>query len=111
MSQEHAERVWRTLEKYVLPKLQDTPIENITRRDAIDILCPLEQRQKLSTIKRLCQSLNQIMEYAVDCDIISANPLTRMIKAFETHKVEHMTTIRPEMLNELLSQLESNQRI
>ncbi|MCW4444205.1 tyrosine-type recombinase/integrase [Vibrio splendidus] len=111
ISQAHAERVWRTLEKYILPKLKNTPIETITRRDAIAILRPLEMKQKLSTIKRLCQSLNQIMEHAVDCDIISANPLTRMVKAFEKHEVEHMPTIRPEMLNQLLNQLKNNQRI
>ncbi len=107
----HAERVWRTLEKYALPKLGSVPIEDITRRDTILVLRPLEKAQKLSTIKRICQSLNQIMEYGVDSGVINANPLTRIINAFEKHGVQHMATIRPEMLGELMSRLENNKSL
>ncbi|RIH72843.1 integrase [Vibrio splendidus] len=108
ISPAHAERMWRTLELYFFPLLGEAPIDTITRRGAIEALRPLEKEKKLSTIKRICQSLNQIMEYGVDSGIIDANPLTRMINAFEKHKVEHMPTIRPEMLNTLLEQLDTN---
>ncbi|MDG3085495.1 tyrosine-type recombinase/integrase [Vibrio hannami] len=111
ISAAHAERTWRTLEKYALPKLGNVPIGEITRRDTILILRPLEVDQKLSTIKRICQSLNQIMEYGVDSGVINANPLTRMINAFERHDVKHMATIRPELLETFLSRLESNNKI
>ena len=111
ISPAHAERVWRTLEMYFFPQLGNVPIDTITRRNAIEILRPLEKAKKLSTIKRICQSLNQVMEYGVDSGIINANPLTRMINAFEKHEVEHMPTIRPEMLNKLLKQLETNNNI
>lgn len=111
ISSAHAERIWRTLEKYALPKLGNLPVEEITRRDTILILRPLEQAQKLSTIKRICQSLNQIMEYGVDSGVVNANPLTRMINAFERHDVKHMATIRPETLGIFLSRLESNKKI
>lgn len=111
ISPAHADRVWRTLEKYIFPQLGNVPIDTITRRNAIEILRPLEKDQKLSTIKRICQSLNQVMEYGVDSGIINANPLTRMINAFEKHEVAHMATIRPEMLGKLLSRLKSNNRI
>ncbi|EHR5764713.1 MULTISPECIES: tyrosine-type recombinase/integrase [Vibrio harveyi group] len=107
----HAERIWRTLEKYVFDHLGTLPVSDITRRDAIEILRPLEKDGKLSTIKRICQSLNQIMEYAVASDVISANPLTKMINSFEKHKVEHMPTIRPELLGELMTRLSKNDSI
>ncbi|MEZ8971776.1 integrase arm-type DNA-binding domain-containing protein [Vibrio cyclitrophicus] len=108
ISNDHAERVWRTLQIYIFPKFQNVPIESITRRDAIQLLRPLEEAQKLSTIKRICQSLNQIMEYAVDSDVIDVNPLTRMINAFEHHNVKHMPTIRPEILRDFLYKLNEN---
>ncbi|HHX8534854.1 TPA: tyrosine-type recombinase/integrase [Vibrio alginolyticus] len=107
----HADRIWRTLEKYVFDHLGTLPVSDITRRDAIEMLRPLEKDGKLSTIKRICQSLNQIMEYAVASDVLQANPLTKMINAFEKHKVEHMATIRPEMLGKFLSRLEKNEKI
>ncbi|MDG3409868.1 tyrosine-type recombinase/integrase [Vibrio sp. Vb2110] len=107
----HAERIWRTLEKYVFDHLGTLPVSDITRRDAIEMLRPLEKDGKLSTIKRICQSLNQIMEYAVASDVISANPLTKMINSFEKHKVEHMPTIRPELLGELMARLSKNDSI
>ncbi len=111
VSEFHADRVWRTLEKYVLKGLGLRPIAEITRREAIELLRPLEKDGKLSTVKRICQSLNQIMEYAVASDFIQANPLTKMIGSFEKHKVENMATIRPEMLGQLLLRLEKNTRL
>lgn len=107
----HAERIWRTLEKYVFDNLGPLPVSDITRRDAIEMLRPIEKDGKLSTIKRICQSLNQIMEYAVASDVINANPLTKMINSFEKHKVENMPTIRPELLGEFMTRLRQNENI
>ncbi|PMO58748.1 integrase [Vibrio breoganii] len=108
ISNEHGERTWRSLEKYVLDGIGSVPIENIRRKDAIELLRPLEAEGKLSTIKRICQTLNQIMEFAVASDALSANPLTKMVNAFEKHQVKHMATVRPEMLGELLVRLQNN---
>ncbi|GAJ73148.1 LOW QUALITY PROTEIN: phage integrase [Vibrio sp. JCM 18904] len=107
----HAERIWRTLEKYVFDHVGTLPVSDITRRDAIEMLRPLEKDGKLSTIKRICQSLNQIMEYAVASDVINANPLTKMMNSFEKHKVENMPTIRPELLGEFMTRLSHNENI
>ncbi|MCK6263673.1 tyrosine-type recombinase/integrase [Vibrio sp. ZSDE26] len=111
VSHEHAKRTWRTLEKYIFPKLGHLPIQDINRPNTILVLRPIEKAHKLSTIKRLCQSLNQIMEYGVDIGAIDANPLTRIINAFDRHNVEHMPTVRPELLGELLYRIESNDNL
>lgn len=107
VTEAHSERIWRALEMYVFPEWKNLPIDSITRSNAIALLRPLEKDGKLSTVKRICQSLNQIMEYAVDCDLLTANPLTRMINAFEQHKVTHMATIPPDMLCIFLNRLNS----
>ncbi|MGR5318929.1 tyrosine-type recombinase/integrase [Vibrio sp. DNB22_19_1] len=111
VSPDHAKRIWRALENYVFDHLGALPVSAISRRDAIEILRPLENDGKLSTIKRICQSLNQIMEYAVASDVIRANPLTKMINSFEKHRVENMPTIRPELLGELITRLLQNENI
>lgn len=107
----HAAREWRTLEMYIFPKLRDTPLESITAIDTIEILRPLETDGKHSTIKRICQSLNQIMDYSVNHGFINANPLAKIIKVFTKNTVEHMATIRPEELPNFLTALNSSQTI
>ncbi|MBB1292372.1 MULTISPECIES: tyrosine-type recombinase/integrase [Pseudoalteromonas] len=107
----HAAREWRTLEMYIFPKLQDTPLESITAIDTIEILRPLETDGKHSTIKRICQSLNQIMDYSVNHGFISANPLAKIIKVFTKNTVEHMATIKPDELPDFLTALNSSQTI
>ena len=107
----HAAREWRTLEMYIFPKLRDTPLESITAIDTIEILRPLETDGKHSTIKRICQSLNQIMDYSVNHGFINANPLAKIIKVFTKNTVEHMATIRPEELPEFLTALNGSQNI
>ena len=107
----HAAREWRTLEMYIFPKLKDTPLENITAIDTIEILRPLEADGKHSTIKRICQSLNQIMDYSVNHGFINANPLAKIIKVFTKNTVEHMATIRPEELPDFLTAVNNSQTI
>lgn len=107
----HAAREWRTLEMYIFPKLKDTPLESITAIDTIEILRPLETDGKHSTIKRICQSLNQIMDYSVNHGFINANPLARIIKVFTKNTVEHMATIRPEELPDFLTAVNNSQTI
>ncbi|MCK8104336.1 tyrosine-type recombinase/integrase [Pseudoalteromonas sp. 2CM36K] len=107
----HAAREWRTLEMYIFPKLKDTPLESITAIDTIEILRPLEADAKHSTIKRICQSLNQIMDYSVNHGFINANPLAKIIKVFTKNTVEHMATIRPEELPDFLTAVNNSQTI
>ena len=108
---DYATTVWRRLEVYIFPKLKDTPLENITRIDTIEILRPLEADGKHSTIKRICQSLNQIMDYSVNHGFINGNPLAKIITVFTKYTVEHMATIRPEELPDFLTALSNSQTI
>ncbi|WP_299085399.1 tyrosine-type recombinase/integrase [uncultured Paraglaciecola sp.] len=107
----HAAREWRTLEMYIFPKMKDIPLESITAIDTIEILRPLETDGKHSTIKRICQSLNQIMDYSVNHGFINANPLAKIIKVFTKNTVEHMATIRPEELPDFLTALNNSRTI
>ena len=107
----HAAREWRTLEMYIFPKMKDIPLDSITAIGTIEILRPLETDGKHSTIKRICQSLNQVMDYSVNHGFINANPLAKIIKVFTKNTVEHMATIRPEELPGFLTALNNSQTI
>lgn len=108
---EHSTREWRTLEKYIFPELGTTPLSHITAPLTISTLRPLEQAGKLSTIKRVCQSLNQIMDYGTNGGMIHANPLSKIIKVFKKHQVTHMPTILPKDIGIFLDKLYTAERI
>lgn len=105
VSAQHAKREWIMLENYIFKAFGKYPIETINRIELIDHLRSIESEGKLSTLKRICQSLNQIMDYAVDCAYITVNPLARLIYAFAKHEVEHMPTLSPVQLHEFLKRL------
>ena len=107
----HAQRVWRTLEIYIFPKMGDLPLEAINRRNTYDLIRPLEIDGKHSTVKRICQSLVQIMDYYVDIEVIEVNRLAKIIDMFTKNKVEHMATIKPDELPDFLSTLKSSKTI
>ncbi|HIF9446350.1 TPA: phage integrase central domain-containing protein [Photobacterium damselae] len=48
----------------------------------IEVLRPLEKDGKYSTVNRICQSVNQIMAFAVNYGLIHANPFVKIIKVF-----------------------------
>jgi len=105
VTEQHASREWKTLEKYVFPKMKNMPLESITAPETIEVLRPLESDGKHSTVKRICQSLNQIMDYSVNHGYIQANPLAKIIKVFSKNVVEHMATIKPGELPDFLKAL------
>ncbi len=108
---EHAFREWRNLEKYIFPYLGKVPISSINAPDTIEILKPLENDGKYSTVGRICQSINQIMDYSVNYGLIHANPLSKIIKVFKKNVVVHMPAIRPEELSEFLNRLNNSKKV
>ncbi len=102
---DHAEDSWRSLELHVFPALGTTPIHKITAIKAIDTLKPIAARGNLETVKRLCQRLNEIMTFAANTGLVSANPLTGIGKAFQSPGKQHQPTITPGQLPALMRTL------
>ncbi len=69
----------------------------------IELLKPIEAKGSLETVKRLAQRLNEIMNYAANCGLIKANPLTGIKAAFKKPKKENMAALAPTELPELMS--------
>lgn len=102
---DYAADIWRSLELHILPSLADTPISQITAPQVIELLKPIEAKGNLETIKRLSQRLNEIMNYAANCGLIQANPLTGIKAAFIKPKKENMAALKPAELPELMAAL------
>lgn len=69
----------------------------------IKLLKPIEARGSLETVKRLAQRLNEIMDFATNCGLVTANPLTGIKAAFKKPKKENMATLQPSELPELIN--------
>ena len=105
VSADHATDSWRSLELHVFPKLGKTPIHKITAIKTIETIKPIAAKGSLETVKRLCQRLNEVMVYAVNSGLITANPLAGIGKAFQLPAKQHLPTLRPEQLPTLMKVL------
>ena len=105
ISEEYAEDLYNSLENHVFPKLGDRPIHLITAPEMIEVLEPLQDEGKLELVKRICQRLNMIMNYAVRTGILPANILYGIGDAFKAPRKEHLPSIKPEQLPALMESI------
>lgn len=105
VSEDHANDIWRSLEKHIFPDLGHVPISDITAPGTIDIIQSIAAKGNLETVKRLCQRLNEIMVYATNTGVIHHNPLAGINDAFQTPIKHNLPSLRPEELPELMHAL------
>ncbi|MFZ3432760.1 integrase domain-containing protein [Vibrio harveyi] len=103
ITENYAEDIWRSFERHIYPKLGNTPISHITAPMVIEVLRPIEVKGSLETVKRLAQRSNEVMNYAVNCGLVHANPLTGIKAAFKKPKKENMAALQPNELLELMT--------
>ena len=104
---ETAEKAYQSLQKHILPSLANIPIQDIKPKPVINILEPVKAKGSLETVKRLCRIINEIMLLAVASNHIEVNYLINITKLFPAAKKQHMPTIEPERLPELMQRLHS----
>ncbi|MBU5699889.1 tyrosine-type recombinase/integrase [Vibrio cholerae] len=99
---DYALDIWRSLELHIFPHISDKPVKAITAPEIIELLKPIEAKGSLETVKRLTQRLNEVMNFATNCGLIQANPLTGIKAAFKKPKKENMAALPPAELPELM---------
>lgn len=97
--------LWSVISTYLLPKLGAIPVSEITAPQAIKVIKPTESSH-IELSKRLCQRINEIMTFALNTGLISANPLLGIKEAFIKAPVTHNPTIKPEELPKLMTEIE-----
>ena len=104
---ETAEKAYQSLQKHIIPSLGNTPIQHIKPMPVIRILEPVKAKGNFETVKRLCRIINEIMRLAVASGHIEVNYLSDITKLFPAAKKQHMATIEPDRLPELMQRLYS----
>jgi integrase len=99
---DYAIDIWRSLELHAFSTIGNTPVKDINAPMVIELLKPIEAKGSLETVKRLSQRLNEIMNYATNCGLVKANPLTGIRAAFKKPKKENMASLTPAELPELM---------
>lgn len=107
ISEVHAGDIWRSLEKNVFPVIGQTPVKELKAHTLIAALEPVRARGALETLRRLTQRINEVMVFAVNSGLLDASPAATIGTVFEKPKKQHMATIRPERLPELMQRFEN----
>lgn len=100
-----AKDTWNALSNHIFPKLGNHPINTLTPVIVIDVMKPIANKGSLYVIRKLCQRINDLMNYAANVGLIDTNPLTGIQKAFEAPKQNNYPTIKPEELPKLMADL------
>lgn len=84
---------WRIIEAYLFPRLADCPIASITPKMAIHALEPAKEKGLSDTLRRAIRLLNEVMNFAVNADVIEFNKCQNVGANFSIAKSRHNPTI------------------
>lgn len=98
ISKDHAEDIWRSLERNIFPGLGNVPIKEIRPKLLKQHLDPIEQRGVLETLRRIISRLNEIFRYAATEELIEFNPADNLSQRFSKPKKQNMPALPPNEL-------------
>ncbi|HBT5057323.1 TPA: tyrosine-type recombinase/integrase [Klebsiella pneumoniae] len=105
ISQDHANDIWRSLERNIFPTLGDTPIKEIRPKMLKQHLDPIEKLGVLETLRRIISRLNEIFRYAATEELIEFNPADNLAQRFSKPKKQNMPALPPTELPRFLTVL------
>ena len=79
-SDKHGKNWLQMVEKYCFPTLRDKPLNQISRKDVLDVLTPI-WTGKQETARRIRQRMRNIFDWAVAYEYIDYNPAGESISA------------------------------
>lgn len=98
ISPDHAEDIWRSLERNIFPGLGNVPIKEIRPKLLKQHLDPIEQRGVLETLRRIISRLNEIFRWAATEELIEFNPADNLGQRFSKPKKQCMPALPPNEL-------------
>ncbi|WP_038910093.1 tyrosine-type recombinase/integrase [Dickeya dadantii] len=105
-SQTHAGRVWRDMERNILPAIGQRHIADLKTKDLLEPLKAVEQNGHLDLASRLRQRVTDIMRYAVQNDLIERNPAQDLTGAIAAPKATHRPALKLDKLPGFLARIE-----
>ena len=73
----HAQNWWRSMERYVFPRIGSRPVSQVNTADVLEILTPI-WHDKAETARAVRQRIRSVLEWAIAMDLRSDNPCDRV---------------------------------
>ncbi|WJV64627.1 tyrosine-type recombinase/integrase [Pectobacteriaceae bacterium C52] len=105
-SETHDGRVWRDMERNILPAIGHRHIAELKTKDLLEPLKIVEQNGHLDLASRLRQRVTDIMRYAVQNDLIERNPAQDLSGAIAAPKATHRPALKLNKLPDFLARIE-----
>ena len=74
----HAQNWWRSLERYVFPRIGGRPVSEVNTADVLEILSPI-WHAKAATARDVRQRIRSVLEWAIALDMRADNPCDRVV--------------------------------
>lgn len=106
------DKIQRSFENDVFPRIGKYPIEAITAPKAIEVLNAIIGRNSHEIARKVSRRMNNVMTFAVNAGLIHHNPLVGIKELIPATKVINQPTLLPSELPELMKALKfSNAKI
>ncbi len=106
---EHADRVLKSLQRDVFPRIGHLAIVDIQPPDVLELIRKIEARDALDVASRVLQRCSAIFRYAVQTGRAQVNPASELKGVLKTRKVQHRAAITRAELPALLRAVSSYQ--
>ena len=74
----HAQNWWRSMERYVFPRVGGRPVSEVNTADVLEILSPI-WHAKAATAREVRQRIRSVLEWAIALDMRNDNPCDRVV--------------------------------
>ena len=74
----HAQNWWRSMQRYVFPRVGSRPVSEVNTADVLEILSPI-WHVKAATAKEVRQRIRSVLEWAIALDLRNDNPCDRVV--------------------------------
>ena len=74
----HAQNWWRSMERYVFPRVGSRPVSDVNTADVLEILSPI-WHVKAATAREVRQRVRSVLEWAIAMDLRNDNPCDRVL--------------------------------
>jgi len=99
---ESADKIWRSLENDVFPRIGKLPIDQLTAPKAIEVIKAIVGRDSYEIARKVARRMNNVMTFAVNIGLVQHNPLAGIKETIPSSKAINYPTLKPEQLPELM---------
>jgi integrase len=95
------------IQTYVLPKIGHRVIQDLTRKDLVEVVTEIAEKGRIETAHRVGQRIRAIFDHCVDCGDIESHPAAGLSRVLPSKTVHHIRSIHPAELPALLKAIHS----